>query len=671
MNISLLSNNFSNSKTFQGNLALDISNTVFINGSNAYTAYDTAGNGSWKIYSTINASIASVTGASAASEWTQGNLISADIPSITDNIWHFLISSATVSGTILTDAMNVYTATLSSAAMFVSTLPSPAPGNNYLLFTAASSQYVTLPAFTPTSDGLSFSLWFTANSTGANSRLFELGNGSNTNNIILSILGTNAVYSAINRAANDLLSQSDSVATTVNNNVWRHLVWVIVPTGGANATWQFYLNGVLVNTFTNMYYPALTTYTVNYLGASNTITDPYFNGAIDDFRVYNRVLSATEITYIYKLPTVYYGFETADLSSNNTNYANNASNTPIYDGTLVGATIAVDAGSRIAGKGYLSLVKTSNQYARFCPVNISTNGFTVALWVCSNASSIGAARIFDIRNPEISILVNDANNVKLYVTSGPNTTFAAANINSNIWQHIALSVQYNGASSVYSFYYNGAFVSSVTGAYPATGVRGFHNIGNYGDNATVTGERLNGGVDDFYFFGRTLNATDIANIYNNIGGLPYGKLNQYGAICMLKPGIPINASETAYTFKNNEIALLPGTSNNVYAVWTAPITTNIYVDVSFANYNARSTSGVGFQMFKINNDDSFGSVVYSRTVTANALTNAAPTNYLSVPAAKLSMGTGDKLYFRADNNGNSTSSSCLLSVNLTSYTGLY
>jgi hypothetical protein len=337
----------------------------------------------------------------------------------------------------------------------------------------------------------------------------------------------------------------------------------------------------------------------------------------------------------------------------------------------VGATIAVDAGSRIAGKGYLSLVKTSNQYARFCPVNISTNGFTVALWVCSNASSVGAARIFDLRNPEISIKINDANNVGLFVTSGPNTTFAAANINSNIWQHIALSVQFNGASSVYSFYYNGAFVSSVTGAYPATGVRGFHNIGNYGNNATVTSERLNGGVDDFYFFGRTLNATDIANIYNNIVGLPNGKLNQYGAAFSLKPGIPIDTSETAYTFKNNEIALLPGTSNNVYAVWTSPSVSNIYVDVSFANYNARSTSGVGFQMFKINNDDSFGSVVYSRTVTANALTNAAPTNYLSVPTAKLSMGTGDKLYFRADNNGNSTSSSCLLSVNLTSYTGLY
>jgi hypothetical protein len=664
-----LSVNLTNSKTIQGNIALDISNTVFTNGSNAYTAYDTVGNGSWKIYSTINTSIAAVTGASAASEWTQGNLLNAEIPSITDYLWYFPISSTTVSGTNLKDSTNTLNATLSSSSMFVSDVPSPSPGNHYMSFTSSSSHFVTLPIFTPSSNGLSFSLWFAANSSGEESRILEFGNGPNTQNITLCLISNN-LYSSILRAPDDRTLQTNSLGISINNNIWRHLVWTITPTGGSSATWRFYLNGSLVNTFTGMYYPTQTTYVTNYLGRSNWSGIPYFNGSIDDLRIYNRVLTVQEVGYIYNLPTVYYGFESVDLSSNNTNFANNATHVPLYDGTLVGATIAVNAGSRVPGKGYLSLVKTSNQYARFCPVNISTYGFTVAFWLISNASSAGAARIIDLRNPELSLTVN-TDLVRLFVTSGPNTVFSSPNINNNVWNHIALSVQYAGSSSVYSYYYNGAFVSSVTGTYPATGMRATYNIGNYGDNPDVTGERLNGGVDDFYFFNRSLGATEIANIYAGATGFPNGKMNQYGAAFSLKPGLPIDTSETAYTLKSTEIALKPGTSNNIYAVWTAPSLSNIYVDVSFANYNAQSTSGVGFQMFKINNDDSFGSVVYSRTVTTNALTNVAPTNYLSVPAAKLSVAPGDKLYFRADNNGNTTSSSCLLAVNLTSYTGLY
>jgi len=39
--------------------------------------------------------------------------------------------------------------------------------------------------------------------------------------------------------------------------------------------------------------------TNNWIGRSAWSPDPYFGGLLDDFRVYNRALSASEITTLY------------------------------------------------------------------------------------------------------------------------------------------------------------------------------------------------------------------------------------------------------------------------------------------------------------------------------------------------------------------------------------
>jgi hypothetical protein len=124
--------------------------------------------------------------------------------------------------------------------------------------------------------------------------------------------------------------------------------------------------------------------------------------------------------------------------------------------------------------------------------------------------------------------------------------------------------------------------------------------------------------------------------------------------------------------KSNEVALIPG-ANSTYAVWTAPKSTNIRVDVSFADYHTRAVNGVGFQIFKINADNTFGSTIFPRTTTGNAITNAALLNgtasYLNVPSVNLSVSTGDKIYYRIDGNGAPTSASSVLATNIYSYSG--
>ena len=201
------------------------------------------------------------------------------------------------------------------------------------------------------------------------------------------------------------------------------------------------------------------------------------------------------------------------------------------------------------------------------------------------------------------------------------------------------------------------------------------DFGAFYANKTITtnyvGKSLNspltyfdGTIDDLRFYNRRLSASEVTFLMTGKTNANFPKLTAgaSGPTWSPKPEIQVDATETSYTVKSNEIALTPGT-NSTYAVWTSPKTSNIRVDVSFADYHSRS-SGVGFQMFKINSDNTFGSVIFPRTVTSTALTNVAPTNYLTVPSSNILVNAGDQIIYRIDANGNPTSASSVISTRI-------
>ena len=85
------------------------------------------------------------------------------------------------------------------------------------------------------------------------------------------------------------------VTGNVNDNVWRHFAWTLTPSG----TWTVYINGVSVWTVTGWNYPAAITRGSNYLGKGNWGSDPYFTGAMADFRMYNSALGASGVAALY------------------------------------------------------------------------------------------------------------------------------------------------------------------------------------------------------------------------------------------------------------------------------------------------------------------------------------------------------------------------------------
>ena len=78
---------------------------------------------------------------------------------------------------------------------------------------------------------------------------------------------------------------------------WHHLAVTIDP---GNTTQSFYLDGKLVGRHSIAQYAprSLGVTSQNWLGRSQFVNDPYFDGALDEFRIYERVLSAGEILYL-------------------------------------------------------------------------------------------------------------------------------------------------------------------------------------------------------------------------------------------------------------------------------------------------------------------------------------------------------------------------------------
>ena len=78
---------------------------------------------------------------------------------------------------------------------------------------------------------------------------------------------------------------------------WKHVA-IVLGSGQSH----LYVDGALVtNTSTITLRPAdLGTIDYAFLGKSQFGADPYFDGKIDEFRVYNRALSAAEIQALYQ-----------------------------------------------------------------------------------------------------------------------------------------------------------------------------------------------------------------------------------------------------------------------------------------------------------------------------------------------------------------------------------
>jgi hypothetical protein len=168
-----------------------------------------------------------------------------------------------------------------------------------LVLHATANAYVTLPEGLLTGQTeMTVAAWIKVKGTTAYQRVFDFGTDSNN---FMYLATTNAKNTAprfrilSSGAASGGVSQILEGSQPVVADTWTHMAMVIGPGWGA-----IYVNGSLevISSAVTLRPADLGTTTSNYIGRSQFASDPYFDGEIDEYRIYSRSLSAEEIAIL-------------------------------------------------------------------------------------------------------------------------------------------------------------------------------------------------------------------------------------------------------------------------------------------------------------------------------------------------------------------------------------
>lgn len=197
----------------------------------------------------------------------------------------------------------------------------------------AGNEYVSIPtsALTGTAGAVTFEEWFTTGVNAAHAQNLSINNdplATSTDAIATGAGATNGAYmfitqdngsygsrSAIspggyvneNVGVNSLgtgsPTKADYLSKLVNGNPVQHMVTTVIDSTATGAdpygTLSYYVDGVLqgtaAQTATDNWATLLSGFTNLWLGRSAYSGDPMFNGSINEFRIYNNALSASQV----------------------------------------------------------------------------------------------------------------------------------------------------------------------------------------------------------------------------------------------------------------------------------------------------------------------------------------------------------------------------------------
>ncbi|WP_367873621.1 LamG-like jellyroll fold domain-containing protein [Luteolibacter sp. Populi] len=232
----------------------------------------------------------------------------AGVPGLADGgVNSFLVSATTAAGTVETATLQVAVEErpgLSARYAFNgNALASVGPGQGTasggLAFVTGmrgqaidldgTDDFVGLPAGVATHDEITVASW--VNWDGGNDwqRIFDFGNGTEQHFFLSPKSGSNRMLLLIRK---DGVEQSCDT-TTLALNQWVHVAATIG--GGAM---RLFVNGMQASSVATALKASDIQPAANFIGDSQFAADPLYNGRIDEFQIYNKALSAAEITAV-------------------------------------------------------------------------------------------------------------------------------------------------------------------------------------------------------------------------------------------------------------------------------------------------------------------------------------------------------------------------------------
>lgn len=158
-----------------------------------------------------------------------------------------------------------------------------------------SNDYVSMPnAIVSTLYDFTIAAWVRLDTVSTWSRIFDFGTGTARNMFLTPRGGSSVIRFAITTNGNGAEQQINGNAALATGS-WQHVAVTLSGNLGI-----LYVNGAEVGRNSNMTLrPAnLGNTNLNYIGRSQ-YADPYLDGRVDNFRIYNRALTAAEIGNLY------------------------------------------------------------------------------------------------------------------------------------------------------------------------------------------------------------------------------------------------------------------------------------------------------------------------------------------------------------------------------------
>ncbi len=444
----------------------------------------------------------------------------------------------------------------------------------------ASSQYVSLPTgIAANLSDFSVSAWVYQNTASANTRIFDFGSGSGMYGGVdpwgnQRWLSERYLYLSAQGGSGNLrfgITRSTGVgeenvdgAAPLPTGQWTH---VVITKSGSTAT--LYVNGQVVGQNLSMpMSPAqLPPTSQNSIGMSQW-NDAYFDGKIDDFRIYRGALTTADAQTLATYGVAHLKFDEASGTTAADSTANG------WTGTLVnGATWTTgQLGNAV------NLASASSQYVTL-PTGV-VNGLTTCTltsWVYLNSTS-NWARIFDFGTGTTNYMFLAPQNaatgkirfaITTSGTAGEQKIDGTATLPISGWHHVAVTL--NGATG--TLYVDGAQVGQNTAMTLNPSSLGATTQNRLG-RSQFNDPYLNGKLDDFHIYGTVLTAAQISTLYSGLTN-PTVTVTAGDSQNVLNWTVVTNA--TGYIVKRST------TAGGPYTILSGGLTGTTYTDTGLTN----------------------------------------------------------------------------------------
>jgi hypothetical protein len=346
-----------------------------------------------------------------------------------------------------------------------------------------SSSKIVIPASTSIAqqNNYTFSAWFKTDTLGVMQTIYAFNSPSTyQSGIFIHSNGTNNIR--IFSAGSNYYS-SDNIYT---NNQWYHIAVTKSSTNGIVA----YLNGVeIINEPTATANNLQPSAGDNRIGAYKTGSESlWFDGSIDQVRIFNKAISASEVTTLYN-----------EIGER--------------DGTPSNVDFGVGGKSNYGARfnGSSSYIDVSNfPNSRF---KDSTNGYTISFWFKKESGTSSSLQAFfgtAIQTVALNVYFRQSDNL-FQIENGSGSAIditGGFTYDDDNWHHFVLTDT--------KVYIDGSEIITYTGNYPSTFTDGqtFH----IGSRHSASRLYYGGSIDQFRIFNKAISSAEVSKLYGNGAG---------------------------------------------------------------------------------------------------------------------------------------------------------